>query len=94
MSNLEYLENKRLQILDLIQPMCSAFSIKYYDYVIDKKTLSETLILDNQKIGCSCNSLSAVVEEVIGYIFVKIYCKDRWWYHKPQAIKSIKKYWI
>ncbi len=92
MSNLEYLENKRLQIIDLIQPMCSAFGIKDYDYKINKETLAETLIIDNQKIGCSCNSINAVVEEVIGYIFIKNY--SRWWYHKPQTVKAIKQYWI
>lgn len=91
MSNLEYLENKRLQVLEMIKPICELFNIKY-DYIIDKDTLSETLILNKQKIGCSCNSISAIIEEIIGYIFIKMY--DRWWYHKPQAINAIKQYWI
>ena len=94
MSNLEYLKNKRLQVLDLIKPICESFHIKEFDYIINEETLSETLLLENQKIGCSCNSLSAVIEELIGYIFVKLYCKERYWTHKPQTIKAIKQYWL
>lgn len=91
MNNLKYLENKRKEVLKTIKPVCKAFKIDF-DYIINKKTLAETLVLNGQKIGCSCNSISAILEEVIGYIFVKQY--DRWWYHKPQTMKAIKKYWI
>ena len=57
-------------------------------------TLSETLVLNGQRIGCSSNSMSATVEELVGYIFIKIYCKERYWYHKPQTINAITKYWF
>lgn len=91
MTNKEYLEKKRLEILEYIKPICEAFNIEY-DYVIGKYgDFSETLILNGQEIGCSMNSIFAVKEEVIGYIFVKNY--NRWWYHKPHALKAIKSYW-
>ncbi len=91
---LNYLKNKRIEILNLIKPICESFSIKEYDYVIDEDTLSETLVLNGQRIGCSSNSMSATVEELVGYIFIKIYCKERYWYHKPQTINAITKYWF
>ncbi len=91
---LNYLKNKRIEILNLIKPICESFSIKEYDYVIDEDTLSETLVLNGQRIGCSSNSMSATVEELVGYIFIKIYCKERYWYHKPQTINAITKFWL
>lgn len=91
---LNYLKNKRIEILNLIKPICESFSIKEYDYVIDEDTLSETLVLNGQIIGCSSNSMSATVEELVGYIFIKIYCKERYWYHKPQTINAITKFWL
>ena len=87
-------EKKRLEVLKEIKPICEVFNIEY-DYVIGKYgDFSETLILNGQDIGCSMNSISAVKEEVIGYIFVKHYCIQRWWYHKPQTLKHIKQYWV
>lgn len=45
------------------------------DEVLDENSLSETLVLNNQKIGCSSNSISAIVEELgglDGYRFGKV----------------------
>lgn len=91
---IDYLINKRQKVLDTIKPICEVFGIDNYDYIIKDKILTETLILNGQEIGCSGNSMSAIIEELIGYIFIKIYCKNRWWYHKPQTMKAIKEYWI
>lgn len=88
-----YLKQKRCEVLEEIKTICEVFNIEY-DYVIDEESLSETLILNGQKIGCSSNSISAIKEELVGYIFIKYYCKERWWCHKPQTINAIKKYWI
>ena len=87
----KYLKRKRLEVLEEIKPICEAFNIEH-DYVIGKySTFSETLILNGQEIACSMNSISAVKEEVIGYIFIKHY--DRWWHFKPHTKKFIKQYW-
>lgn len=84
-------EKKRPEVLQEIKPICEAFNIEY-DYVIGKyDTFSETLILNGQEIMCCMNSISAVKDEVIGYIFVKHY--DRWWHFKPHTKKFIKQYW-
>lgn len=88
-ARLEYLKKKRLEVLEEIKPICETFNIEY-DYVILPNG-DEELLLNNIKICCSCNSVSAVKEEVIGYIFVEHY--NRWWYHKPQTIAHIKQYW-
>lgn len=92
MVDLKQLEEKRKEVLKVIKPICDYFNIEY-DYIIKESGQTETLVLDGQKIGCSANSISAIIEEVIGYVFVNYYCKNRWWYHKPQTIKAIKKYW-
>lgn len=84
-----YLLNKRREVLEEIKPICEAFKI-FYDYIVSDDG-NEILLLDDTRIGCTCNSISAVKEEVIGYIFVNHY--SRWWYHKPQTLKQIKKYW-
>lgn len=91
--DIDCLLNKRQEVLDNIKPICDVFGIDKFDYEINRDTLSETLVLNNTRIGCSCNSVSAVIEEVVGYIFIKIYCKNRYWYHKPQTMKAIKNYW-
>ncbi len=90
---MKYLEEKRKEVLEAIKPICEAFKLNY-DYIIKEEGQRETLVLNGQKIGCSMNSIYATKNEVIGYIFAKIYCHDNWWYHKPQTLKHIKKYWI
>ena len=74
---MEQLNKKRLEVLAEIEPIMRAFNIKDYDYIVRDKGQRETLRIYDTKIGCSYNSVSAVVDEVIGYIFVKIYCKKQ-----------------
>lgn len=88
-----YLEKKRIEVLKAIKPICEAFKIEY-DYIVEEERQTEALVLNGQKIGCSANSISATVEELIGYLFVKGYCENRWWHFKPQTLKHIKQYWI
>lgn len=37
MEEFEYLQKKRLQVLEEIKPICDAFNIKDYDYIVQKK---------------------------------------------------------
>ena len=93
-NKLEELETKRLEVLKAIKPICEAFNLEY-DYLIKTDGRQETLVLNGQKIGCSFNSIDATINEVIGYIFVKIYCRDRWIGHfKTQTLNVIKQYWV
>lgn len=90
---IEYLKEKRKEVLKEIKQICEAFNLEY-DYIVKEEGQTETLVLNGQKIGCSMNSIYAIKNEIIGYIFATIYCHDVWWYHKPQTLKHIKKYWI
>ena len=86
-------EQKREEVLEAITPICKVFGIKVFDYIIDGNC--EILKLYNTQIGCSCNSVSAVVDELIGYIFVKKYCRNRCLgAFSTQTLNVIKRYWI
>ena len=92
---MEQLNKKRIEVLSAIKPIMQAFNIGDYDYVVKETGQREILRIYDTKIGCSYNSVSAVVDEVIGYIFVKIYCKNRSiGAFKAQTLSRIKEYWI
>lgn len=92
---MEQLNKKRIEVLSAIEPIMKAFGITDYDYIVRDKGQRETLRIYDTKIGCSYNSVSAVVDEVIGYIFVKVYCKNRSiGAFKAQTLSRIKEYWI
>ncbi len=77
MRDMKYLEEKRLKVLEEIKPICEAFAITDYDYEINDDIYTEVLRLDNTKINCSINSISAIIDEVIGYLFINYYCENR-----------------
>lgn len=89
-----YLIEKREEFLKEIKPICEVFGIKEYDYVVDVEKGSEKLKLNDTLIGCASNSVSAVVDELIGYIFIKRWCRNR---HlgafSKQSQNVIKQYW-
>lgn len=93
-TNLEILQEKRLEVLKAIKPICEAFGIKDYDYIVKNEGQKETLVVEGTKIGCSCNSIYAVKQELIGYIFVGMW-KDRSLGAFDTQVKNvIKRYWI
>ena len=90
---MSYLDEKRTKVLKEIEPICKVFEIKDYDYEIDDGR--ETLRINNTGIGCSCNSISAVVDELIGYIFINTFCKNRSLGAFEKQVKNrIKEYWV
>ena len=90
MDGLEYLKEKREDVLKTIEPICETFGIQDYDYIIKDNLQKETLKLNNTYIGCSGNSIDATRDEVIAYIFYNTYCRDR---GLLDIQKKIKKYW-
>ena len=46
-----YANNKRKEVLKRLQPYCTVFNVKEYDYVIDVDTHSEVLELEGTRIG-------------------------------------------
>ena len=92
---LNYLREKRMKILEEIKPICEVFGIKDYDYEIQTTTLSESLIVDGTKIACNSNSISAVIDELIGYIFINRWCRNRSLGHfETQTKNVIMQHWI
>lgn len=88
----EYLHRKRKEVLQEIKPICEIFGIHDYDYIIDGRV--ETLRIYDVHIGCSLNSISAVVDELIGYIFIARWCKNRsLGAFSTQTKNVIKRYW-
>lgn len=91
---LKELEEKRIEVLKEIKPICEAFNIEY-DYIVSTEGQTEILVLNGQKIGCSYNSILAIKNEIIGYIFVKIYCRNNYiGAFRTQTLNVIKRYWL
>lgn len=90
----EELKKKRKEVLKAIKPICETFNLEY-DYIIKETGQTETLVLNGQKIGCSWNSIEAIINEIIGYIFVKRYCRNKYiGAFKTQTLNVIKQYWL
>ena len=96
MSNVsQALIEKRNEVLNHIKPIFKAFNITDYDYIVKEKGQRETLRIYDTYIGCTSNSLIAVEEEIIGWLFVKRFCKERSiGAFKTQTINEVKRYWI
>lgn len=91
----EDLHKKRCDILETISPICSAFKINDYDYIISETRQRETLRIYDTYIGCSENSIEAVIDELIGWLFVKRFCKHRYiGVFKTQTLNVVKRYWL
>lgn len=95
MRNMEYLNKKRIEILSEIKPICEAFNITDYDYEIKETGQREVLRIGDIRIGCSMNSINAVVNELIGYIFIARWCRDNYLgTFSTQTKNVIKQYWL
>lgn len=95
MNDMEYLKEKRLKVLEEIKPTCELFGITDYDYIIIETGQREILRLYDIKIGCTCNSISAVKNELIGFIFLITWGRDRsMGAFDKQSRNVIKQYWI
>lgn len=93
MDNTERYERKKQEVMQAITQICNAFGIKEFDYLFDEK--QERLVVNGTQIGCACNSVSAVIDELIGYIFVTRWCRNRYLgAFKTQTLNRIREYWI
>lgn len=91
----KYLIEKRMEILNVIKPICDAFEITDYDYEVDTEKGTEILRIYDVRIGCSCNSILAVKNELIGFIFLRTWCRYRsLGAFDTQSKNVIKRYWI
>ena len=84
--------DKRDKVLKAISPIMEAFDIKDYDYEVNNT--KETLRIYNTRIGCTANSIDAIIDEIIGYIFINRWCRYRsLGTFSTQAKNAIKRYW-
>lgn len=91
----KYLIEKRMEVLNVIKPICDAFEITDYDYEVDTEKGTEILRIYNVRIGCSYNSVLAVKNELIGFIFLRTWCRYRsLGAFDTQCKNVIKRYWI
>lgn len=89
------MEKKRQEVIKAIKPICDAFNIKDYDYIIKETGQRETLRIGEIRIGCSGNSISAVVDELIGYIFITRWCRNRsLGTFSTQTKNVIRRHWL
>ena len=89
----QYLLKKREVVLDMVEPMLNAFGIYDFDYQIGTYE-EEYLIINGQVICTTLNSISAIKDEVIGYLFVNIWNKNReLGAFKKQTLNVVKRYW-
>lgn len=86
-----YRDSKRKTVLETIKPICDAFGISDYDYILNDKY--ERLVIEGTQIGCACNSIGATVRELITYLFV-VYASDKLHAFKTQTLNQLKQYWI
>lgn len=95
MRDMESLERKRIEVLKEIKPICEAFDIKDYDYIVNPTGQKEILRVYDTKIGCSSNLILAVKHELIGLIFIKEWCRYRsLGAFSTQTKNVIKRYWL
>ena len=94
MRDIEYLQQKRLEVLEAIKPICEAFGIKDYDYEINETAPTEALRIYDTRIGCASNSTSATIEELVGWIFIRTWRNRGLRAFSIQTKNVIKKYWI
>lgn len=87
----EYLNEKQSEVLKVIKPICEAFGIKNYDYIINAELYSEILKLDNTYIGCRGNSIDAIINELLGYIIIERNIDLGTF--ENQTIKYLKRHW-
>lgn len=77
MRDMEYLQEKRLKVLNRIRPICEAFGITNYDYEVNGESYSEVLMINHICINCALNSITAIVDELTAYIFLNNFAKNR-----------------
>lgn len=86
-----YKKEKRETVLETIKPICEAFGITDYDYILNDK--QERLVIEGTQIDCRCNSIGATVRELIVFIFVK-YGSDKLGLFKSQTLNQLKRCWL
>ena len=94
----KYYKLKRETVLNTIKPICDAFGIVDYDYVIELDReglpLKEQLYVEGQSINCFGNSIGAVVKELINFVWISSGICDRLCHFREQTLNQLKTSWL
>lgn len=86
-------KTKRERVLEVIKPICDVFEITDYDYILTEE--KERLVVEGQEIGCRCNSIGAIIDELINYIWCCTFAENRYLgSFEKQTMKQVKQYWF
>lgn len=86
------LEKKRNSVLKVIAPLMSYFQITNYDYKIAHTR--ETLVIEGTCIECALNSIGAILNELVNYIWIKTYAEDFYLgEHSEDLLHILKSSW-
>ena len=85
-------KSKRERVLEVIKPICEAFGITNYDYILNNE--KERLVVEGQEIACRLNSIGSTVDELINYIWCNTFADNRsLGAFQKQTMNVIKQYW-
>lgn len=85
------LKELRQKVVEKIKPICSAFEIYDYDFLVGYG--NQCLKLNNVKINCTYNSEEAILNELIGYLFVTKYAEMNYIGNSEEVLETIKCKW-
>lgn len=86
-------KTKRERVLEVIKPICDVFEITDYDYILTEE--KERLVVEGQEIGCRCNSIGAIINELVNYIWCHTFAENRCLgAFEKQTMKQIKRFWF
>ena len=95
----EYMMKKKQEIIESLTPKLNAWGVTDFDYEYTlsetkRHTQSEWLRIETDYIGCHSNSVSAVEDEALGWLFIRVWCRNRnLGAFKTQTKNVIKQYW-
>lgn len=86
-------KTKRERVLEVIKPICDVFEITDYDYILTEE--KERLVVEGQEIGCRCNSIGVIINELVNYIWCRTFAENRCLgVFEKQTMKQIKRFWF
>ena len=85
MSEMPITEDTKLA-LEIIGPMAKELNIRV-------NADGHYLYCNGQAIGISCNSTYATVMEFIGYVFLRVWAKEKSQTIRGEVLERIKRYW-
>lgn len=68
----DYYEKKRETVLETIKPICEAFEIIDYDYLISHNGILEYLAVEGTYLNCTRNSIAGIVKTLLYHILDRL----------------------